>query len=57
MLVLGLGGNQTIVPEENYFPVRVRVWLRISFGVRGQFTSGAIALEPFARKSQKLTGR
>ena len=56
MLVLGLGGNQTIVPEENYFPVRVRVWLRISFGVRGQFTSGAIALEPFARKSQKLRG-
>ena len=41
-LVLGLGGNQTIVPEENYPLVRVRV----IFGVGGQFYSGAIVLEP-----------
>ena len=45
-LVLGLGGNQTITPKENCPPVRVRVWLRVSFGVGGQFSSGAIVLEP-----------
>ena len=45
-LVLGLGGNQTIAPKENCPPVRVRVWLRVSFGVGGQFSSGAIVLEP-----------
>ena len=28
-------------------PVRVRVWLRISFGVGGQFALGLIVLEPF----------
>ena len=39
--------NQTIAPEENCPPVRVRAWLRISFGVRGgQFSTEAIALEP-----------
>ena len=27
--------NQTIAPEENCPPVRVRAWLRISFGVGG----------------------
>ena len=37
-LVLGFGGNQTIVPEENCPPVRVRGW--------GQFSSGANVLEP-----------
>ena len=34
-LVLGLGGNQTIAPEENCPPVKVRVWLRVSFWVEG----------------------
>ena len=40
-LVLGLGGNQTIAPEKNCPLVRVRVWLRVSFGV-----GGAIFLKP-----------
>ena len=44
-LVLMLGGNQTITPEENCRPVRVRVWVRVSFGVEGQFSSMAIVLE------------
>ena len=39
-------GNQAIAPEENCPLVRVRVWLRVSFGVGGQFSSGAIVLEP-----------
>ena len=30
-------------------PVRVWVWLRVSFGVGGQFSSGAIDLEPLCR--------
>ena len=34
-LVLGLGCNQTIAPEENCPPVRVRGWVRVSFGVEG----------------------
>ena len=34
-------------PEEN----RVRVWLKVSFGVGGQFSSSAIALEPFRNGS------
>ena len=42
-----VGVNQTIAPEENCPLFRVRVWVRISFGVRGQFSSGAIFLEPF----------
>ena len=45
-LVLGFGGNQTIAPKENCPLVRVRVWLRVSFGVGGQFSSGVIVLEP-----------
>ena len=45
-LVLGLGDNQTIAPEENCPLFRVRVWVRVSFGVGGQFSSGAIVLEP-----------
>ena len=45
-LVLGLGDNQTIAPEENCLPFRVRVWLRVSFAFGGQFSSGAIVLEP-----------
>ena len=36
-LVLGLGGNQTFAPEENCPPLRVRVWVRVSFGVGGNF--------------------
>ena len=36
-LVLGLGDNQTIDPKENCPTVRVRVWLRVSFGVGGNF--------------------
>ena len=34
-LVLGLGVNQTIAPKENRPPVRVRVWLGVSFRVVG----------------------
>ena len=45
-LVLELGDNQTIAPEENCPPVRVRVCLRVSFAVGGQFFLGAIVLEP-----------
>ena len=41
-LVLGLRGNQTIASEENCPPVMVRVWVRVG----GQFSSGAIVLEP-----------
>ena len=41
LLVLGLGGNQTIAPKENCPPVRVRVWLKVSFGVEGE---GAVFL-------------
>ena len=41
-LVLALRGNQTIAPEENCPPVMVRVWVRVG----GQFSLGAIALEP-----------
>ena len=41
-------GVRKIVPEENSPPVRVRVWFRISVRIRagGQFSSGAIFLEP-----------
>ena len=47
-LVLGLGDNQTIAPKENSPPpVRVRVWVRVSFEVGGQFFSGAIVPEPY----------
>ena len=41
-----VGGNQTIAPEENCLPASVRSWVRVSFGVGGQFSSGAIVLEP-----------
>ena len=33
-------------PEKNCRPVRVGIWLRVSFGVGGQFSSEAIVLEP-----------
>ena len=39
-LVLGLGDNQTFVRNENCPLVRVRVWLRLSFGVEGNFLWG-----------------
>ena len=50
-----VGGNQTIAIVENWPLVRVRVWVRVSFGVggrggkfpRGQLgRGGAIVLEP-----------
>ena len=41
-LVLGLGGNQTIAPEGNCPLVTVRVLIRVSFGIRGQFSSRAM---------------
>ena len=44
-LVLGLGGNQTVAPEKHRLLVRVRVWIRFSFGVGGKFFSGAVVLE------------
>ena len=50
-LVLGLDGNETIAPEKNCPEVRVRVWLRVSFGVGGQFSSGTMVLEPFRNKT------
>ena len=46
-LVLGLWSNRIIAPDENCPPVRVRGWVRVSFGVKGQFSSVAIFLEPF----------
>ena len=33
-----VGGNKTIGPEENRPPVRVRAWLRVSFGAGGQLS-------------------
>ena len=46
-----VGADQTITSEKNYPPVRVRVWLRVSFGAGRQFSSGAIVLEPFLTRS------
>ena len=45
-LVLGWGDNQTIAPEENCPPVRIRACLGVSFAVGVQFSSGAIVVEP-----------
>ena len=44
-LVLGLGGNQTIIPLENCPPVRVKGWVRVSFGVGegGNFPRGQLS--------------
>ena len=36
-LVLGLGDNQTFALNKNYPLVGVRIWLRVSFGVGGNF--------------------
>ena len=35
--IVGRGGNQTVVLEKNCPSVKVRVWLRVSFGVGGNF--------------------
>ena len=40
-----VGGNHTIVPEKNWLLVRARVWVKVSLGVGGQLSLGAIALE------------
>ena len=42
-------GTRKIAPEENYSPVRVRVWVRIRVRKRGegQFSSETIFLEAF----------
>ena len=49
----GSVGIRAIAPEENCSPVRVRVRVRfrISFKVGGQFSSGAIVLEPLCQIS------
>ena len=52
-LVLGLEEKQTIAPEENCPPVRVRVCLRVSFAVEGQFSLGTIVLESKRKNSLK----
>ena len=45
-----VGGN----PEENCPLYRVKVWVRVSFGVRGRFSSGAIVLEPYMNKYMSI---
>ena len=44
-----LNGIRTIAAEENCPPVKVRVWFRDSVRskVEGQFSSGAIIIEPW----------
>ena len=42
-----VGGNQRIAPKENCPPVRVRVWVRVIFGL-GSIFLGAIVLEPIS---------
>ena len=39
-----VGGNHTIAHEENCPPVRVRVLVRVFYGVGGQFSSGELVL-------------
>ena len=46
-LVLGFGNNQTITSKKNFPLVRARAWVRVSFVVGWQFSSGEFALEPF----------
>ena len=41
-----VGGKPDNCLQGKLHPVRVRVCLRVSFGVRGQFSSGTIVLEP-----------
>ena len=42
-------GALTVATEENCLSVRVGIWFRVRIRVRveGQFSSGAIVLEPF----------
>ena len=42
-LVLGLGSNQIIAPEQNCPLVRVRVWVRISLRLGGNFPPGQLS--------------
>ena len=44
---IGGGANRQLPPEENCPMFGVRVWVRVSSGVGGQFSMGAIVLEPF----------
>ena len=46
-LVLRLGDNQTIATKTNWPPGMIRVWVRVSFVVWGQFCSETIVLEPY----------
>ena len=48
-----VGGNQIIFPVENCPPVRVRVLVGVIFGVGGEFSSGAIVLEPCLKMCRK----
>ena len=43
--------TRQLPPRKIVPPVRVRVWLRVSFGVGGQFSSGTMILEPFRNKT------
>ena len=45
-LVLGLGGQPYNCSRRTFSPVTARVWLRVSFKVGGQFSSGEIVLKP-----------
>ena len=42
-----VGGQPDNCPWGKLSPVSVRGWVRVSFGVEGQFSSEAIVLEPF----------
>ena len=55
-LVLGLGGNQIIALKKSCPSFRVRVWLRVSFGVGEQFSLRAVVLEP-TRHPEELSKR
>ena len=45
LLLLLLSLSSLLPPKENCPPVRVRVWVRVSFEVGGQFSSWVIVLE------------
>ena len=45
-VIFRVGGQPDNCPGEKLPLVRVRVWVRISFGIGGQFSSGPIVLEP-----------
>ena len=42
-LVLALESNYIIAPEKNCPLVRVRTWVRVSFGVGGNFPRGQLS--------------